>query len=121
MNSPFAHILRAAVEQIPGAIGGAFAAGDGEIVDSWVHADPTEWAIMTAHYGIVLSHIQSALLTFHYGEAELLMMSHEGTDILMHPVTEGYYALMAIDHPAPLGKAISALNDAAMALRVEMG
>lgn len=119
--TPFAEILRVAVQQTPGAIGGAFAAGDGEIVDSFVDADPTEWAIFTAHYGIVLAQVQSALLTFHYGEAELLMMSHEQTDILLHPVMEGYYALMAVDHPAPLGKAISALHRAAAELRKEMG
>lgn len=121
MTTPFANILRVAVEQTPGAIAGAFAAGDGEIVDLFIPSEPTDWAVLTAHYGIVLAHVQAALLTFHYGEAKMLTFSHTNTDILMHPVTAGYFALMAVGHPAPWGKAISALNRAATALRVEMG
>lgn len=121
MSTPFAAILRKAVERTPGALGSAFAARDGELVDVFVPSDVPEWDFFTAHYGILLSHVQSALRTFHYGEAELMMMSHSDTDVLLHPVIEGYYALMAVDHPAPLGKAISALDVAAKELRLEMG
>ncbi|MBT8492582.1 MAG: roadblock/LC7 domain-containing protein, partial [Deltaproteobacteria bacterium] len=61
MDSPFAAILQDALDKTPGAVGGAFAAWDGETVDFICDCDETEWLILTAHYGVVLSHVQSAL------------------------------------------------------------
>ena len=121
MSSAFSDILQGAVERIPGAIGGAFAASDGEIVDWFADGDPFEWAVMTAHYGVVLAHVQSALNTFHHGEAEIVLLAHEQLDILLHSVADGYYALLATTHPAPLGKAFNELASAAYKLRQEMG
>lgn len=119
--TPFSNILRGAVERTPGAIGGAFAAYDGELVDQFYQGDSDEWAIFTAHYGIVLSHVQSALNTWHYGEAELVMIEHANTDILLGAVLEGYYAMLAIDHPASLATAMREMSDAVIELRREMG
>lgn len=121
MRSAFAEILRTVVESIPGAVGGAFAAGDGEIVDAFAEGDPFEWAVLTAHYGVLMAHVQSALNTFHYGEAEILILAHDNLDILLHAVGEGYYTLVAARHPAPLALAFSSLENAADALRTEMG
>jgi len=121
MSSPFAHIMRSAVEAVPGAIGGAFAARDGETVDSFATEDPEQWALFTAHYGVVLKYIQSALNVFHYGEAEFMVVKHTTVDVLVHSVSEGYYALMAVESPAPLGLALHQLERAANQLRLEMG
>ena len=121
MKTPFARIIRDAVEAVPGAIGGAFAAHDGETVDSFAAHDDDDWAIFTAHYGVVLKFVQSALNVFHYGEAEFMMVTHETVDVLVHAVSEGYYALMAVQSPAPLGIALHELERAAEQLRVEMG
>lgn len=121
MISPFAVILRDAVATIPGAIGGAFAAADGEMVDSFASDDPDDWAILTAHYGVVLGHIQSALHTFHYGEAEWVLIDHADFHVLVRAVAEGYYALVALGGRAPLGAALDAMERAATALRQEMG
>lgn len=121
MRSPFATILRAAVETTPGAIGGAFAASDGEMVDSFATDDADEWAFLTAHYGVVLNHIQSALHTFHYGEAEWVLLDHADFHVLVRAVAQGYYALLAIGGQAPLGAALAAMEHAASALRQEMG
>lgn len=120
MNTPFADILRHAVEDTPGAVGGAFAACDGETVDFISEWERTEWAILTAHYGIVLSHVQSALHTFHFGEAELLVISHDEIDVLLQSVEDGYFALMVVERPASLGTAITALERATRELRKEM-
>ncbi len=120
MSSPFSHILERIVRRTPGAIGGAFAAGDGEMVDSFSESAADEWALITAHYGILLAHVQSALRTFHYGEAELIVMSHGKIDILMHTVAEGYYALIATRRPAPLARVIREMAVAAESLRREM-
>lgn len=121
MATPFAEILRAAVENTPSAIGGAFAASDGELVDFFSEQEPHEWAILTAHYGVLLAHVQSALNTCHYGEANLVMIEHTGINILVHSVDEGYYALMAVNQPAPMARAMRALERAARELKREMG
>jgi predicted regulator of Ras-like GTPase activity (Roadblock/LC7/MglB family) len=120
MATVFAAILRDAVESTPGAMGGAFAAADGETVDSFARVDGDDWAILTAHYGVVLAHVQAALHTFHYGEAELVLLSHERADILVSAVRDGYYALLAVERPSPLAGAIRQLRRAAAALRLEM-
>jgi hypothetical protein len=121
LGSPFADILRVAVERTPQTIGAAFAARDGEMVDYFALNDPNEWALITAHYGVVLSHVQAALHTCHYGEADIVLIENAELDIIVYPVDEGYYALMALTAPAPLAIAMSALEDAVVALRAEMG
>lgn len=121
MKTPFADILRIAVERTPRAFGGAFAASDGEMVDYFSESDPDEFAFITAHYGVIFRHVVSAFNTCHYGEASLLVIEHESIEILVRGVQEGYYALMAIDPPAPLAKAMLAMEDAVIALREEMG
>ncbi len=120
MGSPFADILRRAVEATPGAVGGAFAASDGEMVDYFARRDPLEWALLTAHYGVVLAQVQAALNTWHFGEAALLMIQHGQVSVLVQSVQEGYYALMAVGRPASLGPAMRALRQAADDLRREM-
>jgi hypothetical protein len=120
MSSPFSEILRSAVLATPGAVGGAFAAHDGETVDAFATGSAEEWALLTAHYGVILAHVQSALNTFHYGEAEFMVLSHRQVDILVHAVAEGYYALMAVGRPAPLAAALDILARAAAELRRKM-
>ena len=121
MASAFATIINAVVDRTPGAIGVAFAASDGELVDSVARVDDDEWALITAHYGVVLGHMQAALRTLHHGEAETVLITHGRVDILVHAVGEGYYALVAIQHPAQLARAMSVLAGAAADLKREMG
>jgi predicted regulator of Ras-like GTPase activity (Roadblock/LC7/MglB family) len=121
-ETPFGAILRGAVEQIPGAIGGTLAAGDGETVDyvvgdGWQRA---EWELLTAHHGILLAHVRAALRTFHYGDPELLVVSHRDMHVLLREVADGYFALIAIDDPAGLGAATHLLGEAASKLREQI-
>lgn len=118
--TPFARILARAVAHVPGAIGGAFAAADGEMVDCVAAGDSTELAILTAHYGVILSHLEAWLGTKHYGGAEYFVVEHRNLDVLVHTVDDGYYALLAVPPPAPLGRALGALATAARELRQEM-
>lgn len=118
--TPFRAILREAVQRTPGAVGGAFAAADGETVDAFSRWEHGEWAILTAHFGVVLAHVQSALHTFHYGEAELVVITHRHMSLLIRAVSEGYYALIAVEPPAPLGRAMASLERASGLLREEM-
>lgn len=121
LGSPFSVMLQTAVESTPQAIGAAFAASDGEMVDYFSLTDPDEWALITAHYGVVLRHVQSALNTCHYGEANVVLIEHRDLEILVHAVSEGYYALLAVKAPAQLAMAMNALGQAVVALREEMG
>ena len=121
MATPFAEILRIAVERTPRAVGGAFAAADGEMVDWFASGDPVEWALLTAHYGVVLANLEAALGALHYGGPEFFVVEHARLDILVHIVHDGYYALLAVEPPAPLATALTALRQAASELRKEMG
>jgi predicted regulator of Ras-like GTPase activity (Roadblock/LC7/MglB family) len=120
MSSPFAEILRAAVDQTPGAIGGAFADRDGETVDYVTEWERADWEITTAHFGIVMHHVQSALHTFHFGEAELVLVCMRDIDIVIQSVSDGYYAMLALARPRSLALAMTSLTRASEMLRREM-
>jgi hypothetical protein len=121
-DTPFAAILRQTVEQLPGAIGGTLAAGDGETVDYHVRGGwrRTDWELLTAHHGILFRHIRAWLHTRHYGDAEMLVVSHRELHVLLREVGEGYFALLAIDDAAEIMSASRLLCEAAVQLRAEM-
>lgn len=119
-NSPFGEIMRRAVEATPGAIGGAFADEQGEMIDGFTIRDADEWALITAHYGIVLSQLHAALGTLHFGGPEYFIAQHVWLDVVVHAVDGGYYALLAVLEPAPIGHALRSLRRAAVELHKEM-
>jgi hypothetical protein len=118
--SPFGAILRRAVQATPRAIGGAFADAQGEMIDGYTTRNAHEWALITAHYGIVLAQLHAAFGTWHFGGPEYFIAQHEQLDIVVHSVAGGYYALMAVTEPAPLARALISLREAAQALHREM-
>ena len=118
--TPFARILHRVVDRTPGAIGGAFAASDGEMVDFVAKGDPTELAIITAHYGVILANLEALLDTQHFGGAQYFVIETSWFDVLVHAVLDGYYALIAMPPPAPLAVALDVLHAAAVELRREM-
>lgn len=118
--TPFGSILQRAVQATPHAIGGAFADKDGEMVDSFAIIDPHEWAVLTAHYGVVLSQLTAAFGTWHFGGPEYFIAEHKQLEVVVHIVDAGYYALLAVNKQAPLAIALENLRAAATALRKEM-
>ena len=118
--TPFAAILQRCVQATPNAIGGAFADPEGEMVDSFAVIDAHEWAVLTAHYGIVMAHITSAFGTWHFGGPEYFIVQHRELEIVVCAVDAGYYALMALKEPANLGFALQQLHVAAVELKREM-
>lgn len=120
MASTFQRILQQAVEQAPGAIGGAFSAFDGELVDA--HGVPSiEWDLFAAHFGVVLQGIQAALHTLHFGDAEHVILEHRTLDVLIMPVSDGYYLVLATQAPMAIAQALHHGKRATALLRVEMG
>ena len=118
--TPFGAILKRAVESTPGAIGGAFADADGEMIDGFTTRDADDWALLTAHYGIVLAHLHAAFGTWHFGGPEYFIAQHHVLDIVVHAVPGGYYAILAVNEPAPLARALHSLRQAAIELHREM-
>jgi len=119
--TPFADILRRAVEDTPGALGGAFADRFGELVDSFNNTyKPEDWALLTAHYGVVLRHLAAAFGTWHYGGPEFFIAEHDTLGVVVHTVHDGYYALIAMKSPAQIAAALQSLHRAAGQLRREM-
>jgi hypothetical protein len=118
--TPFGAILMRAVQATPGAIGGAFADSQGEMIDNFTTRDAQEWALLTAHYGVVLSQLHAAFGTWHFGGPEYFIAQHAVLDIVVHAVDGGYYTLLAVIAPAPLGHALRHLREAARALHREM-
>jgi hypothetical protein len=118
--TPFLRILRCAVDNTPGAIGGAFAAADGEMVDAYTDGDSEQWAIVTAHYGVVLRHMECAFGTWHFGGTRYFIAQHARLDVMVHTVAGGYFALLACRPPSPLRRAIASLEIAAANLAREM-
>lgn len=118
--TPFKEILRRAVEATPGAIGGAFADAEGEMVDYFAEYDPHEWAVLTAHYGVVLSQLHAAFSLWHYGAPEYFMVQHAKLGVVVHAVEGGYYALMAVSDPARVTFALTTLSRSVAELQREM-
>jgi hypothetical protein len=119
-GTAFGAILRRAVDATPGAIGGGFADDQGEMIDGYTTRAPDDWALITAHYGVVLSQIHAALGTWHFGSPEYFIAQHALLDVVVHSVAGGYYALLAVREPAPLGHALRSLRQAARELHREM-
>jgi hypothetical protein len=109
------------VQATPGAIGGAFADSQGEMVDSYAAYDAHEWAVLTAHFGVVLAQLHRWLGTRHFGGPEYFISQHARLDVIVHAIPGGYYALLAVAKPTPpLGFALVRLREAALALEAEM-
>ncbi len=105
----FGDIMRTAVETTPGAVGGAFADSEGEMVDGFSTLDKHEWAVLTAHYGVVLSHLHSCFNTWHYGGPEYFIAQHAKVDVIVHTIAHGYFALLALEEHEGSGQLAAGL------------
>ena len=85
-----------------------------------IAAEKPDLAILTAHYGVILASVEALLNTQHFGGAQYFVIENHRLDIVIHTVDDGYYAMLAVPPPAPLGCAIGALRQAALELRKEM-
>ena len=113
--------MTTAVLSVPGAVGGAFAASDGETVDGFAgEQTPYEWALVTAHFGVIFSMIQRSTKKNFSSFAKSVVIRLSEYDIVLKSVEDGYYAIMALQGTGQIGSAIKALNIASIALKKEM-
>jgi predicted regulator of Ras-like GTPase activity (Roadblock/LC7/MglB family) len=120
VSTAFTPILQRAVERIPGAMGAIFADWDGEAVDHFSHADRFDMLVLTAHLGIILSHVQRAMRLFHYGEAQEIVLLQQKMDLIVRSVGQGYYMVLVATGGVHLATALREVSVAAGALRQEM-
>ena len=120
MRTTFTTILEEAVHRVAGAMGAIFAAYDGEAVDLVATEDKYEMAVLGAQYGVILSHVQSAIKLFHFGLVYEIVVSHAQMDLLVRTVAEGYYVVLAVKGRSHLASAMRETARAAAALRLEM-
>lgn len=131
--TPFRAILRRTVEHVPNAVGGSFADADGEMVDAYTDRyDSHEWAVLTAHYGVVLNHLEAMFGMWHFGGPQHVFIQHDKLDVLIHVVEGGYFALFAARRSEPataetraadgdaLIGALGCVREAVTALKKEM-
>jgi hypothetical protein len=126
--TPFGEIMRRVVETTPGAVGGAFADPQGEMVDSFAKTHSAhDWAVLTAHYGVILAHLHNVFGIWHFGGLQFFVAQHASLGIVVHTVEGGYYALLAVkDSNAIEGvtdratRAVLSLREAVVALEKEM-
>lgn len=125
--TPFGEIMKRAVEATPGAVGGSFADPTGEMVDGFAKSyNSNDWAILTAHYGVILAHLHAAFGIWHFGGPEYFVAQHQSLGIVVHALEGGYYALLAVDRKNQktdddfAQPALASLRDAAHALHREM-
>jgi hypothetical protein len=116
----FAQILKTAVEMPPVAIGGAFADSQGEMVDSYSTMGTHDWAVLTAHYGVVMAQLCDAFGTLHYGGAEFFIARHDHIEVIAHIVEAGYYVLFAFRESPEIERLLDRVRAAAMLLKKEM-
>jgi hypothetical protein len=120
VTTAFTPILRRAVDETPNAVGGSFAARDGEMVEAVAKGDPMEWALLTAHYGVILAQLETAFGTLHFGGTEYFVAHNQRLSVIVHTVEAGYFALLAVEPPAPIAVALESLRTAVVRLREEM-
>jgi predicted regulator of Ras-like GTPase activity (Roadblock/LC7/MglB family) len=120
VNTPFSSILEDVVKASPNAIGGAFAASDGEMVDAFSTMNATDFAIITAHYGVVMALLKSAFGTWHFGWPEYFYAQFKMLDVIVHEVDAGYFALVAYSSPPEIGNALEHVKVACTRLKKEM-
>ena len=121
MSTSFTPILQRAVESTPGAWGAIFADAEGEAVDSWSTEEQASLPLIGAHYGIVLARIQKMLHLFHFGEAQQLRVACQRMELLVHVLTEGYFAVLVADRGLHLATALRVLETTSDELQREMG
>ena len=118
--TPFAAILQRAVEGVPPALGCAFADSQGEMVDSFTYMPAHDWAVLTAHYGVVMGQLIAAFGTLHFGGAEYFVARHARIEVIVHVVEAGYFTLLAFSEHTDLDFALERARIASVELKREM-
>lgn len=117
---PFKDILKNMLTQLPGAEGAIIADWEGEAVDQVAYVDDFEIKILGAHKGIILTRLRDALQRLDGGEIEEVLIYFSRSTVLITPLNEDYFLVLAVKSKVLTAKAASVMRRCAAQLRREI-
>ncbi|NCO52802.1 MAG: roadblock/LC7 domain-containing protein [Deltaproteobacteria bacterium] len=117
---PFKEILEDMLSQLPGAEGAIIADWEGEAVDQVARIDDFEMKILGAHKGIILTRLRDALQRVDGGEIEEVLIHFARTTVLITPLNEDYFLVLALASKVLTARAASVMRRCAAQLRREI-
>ncbi len=118
---PFNYMLTNLLVDVPEAVGAIFLDDEGEAVE-WVtrHNDPFDLKVEGAYHSIFVRRLATISAGSKIGKLKHYIIKGEALTALTHPLPDGYYLLLIMDRPGPLGKAVYHLEHAAEVLAKEL-
>lgn len=120
-ETAFSAILERLVTATPGAVGAAFADGEGEAVDYYGDGDPMDLMLAAAHMGILLNGLEEVRQRLGVGPLVELWVTAEEGQYVTRPIGQGYQVTVVLARVATIPKLGRALERAAVELRLEAG
>jgi len=118
---PFKKIMGNLVDSIPGATGSIFLDWEGESVDQYaVGNDTYHLKVLGAHKGVILNLIGNAQKAAEESTIECVSIKMKNFSVIMAPVNEGYFVVLALKPDSSISKARYGIRHAARALKSEM-
>lgn len=119
--TPFGEILGEVVQKIPGALGAIFVDWEGEAVDMTPpHHQALALELMGAHWSIIYYQARAALARAHQEAPREVMLRFGRQLIVIRRITDDYLAILALDRPTHLARAMELMRRASAELRREM-
>ena len=118
---PFKKIMGNLVNSTPGATGAIFLDWEGESVDQYAaENDGYHLKVLGAHKGVILNLIENAQKTAEKSTIECVSIKMKNFSVIMAPVKEGYFVVLAITPDSSISRARYGIRNAAKALKSEM-
>ena len=102
---PFKALLKPLMEHLPGAQGAIIVDWEGEAVDQIGSMDEYELKVIGAHKGVILQNIRATAGRLNQGSLLELVITTSAVQILVMPVTQDYFLVLALDRTDHLGRA----------------
>lgn len=118
---PLKAILQDLVDGVPGSLGAIFADWEGEAVEHVARMDDFQLKVMGAHQGIILENLRQAASRLGKGPVQEVVIQARAMSILVTPVTDEYFVVLALEGDALVARARPAIRFCCDRLRTEIG
>lgn len=112
----FKHELKILVERVEGARGAILVDSDGERIDSYAQEGGLDLEWLGARYGITIKNTLKAVQMLGEGEVQEFILEQDGGKLLIAPIYEGFFVLLAMAPEGNLGQGRFELKKAAFHL-----
>jgi predicted regulator of Ras-like GTPase activity (Roadblock/LC7/MglB family) len=101
----YSEALEALLKSVRGAEAAILLDADGEIV---VEAGPKHerYRLIGAYQGLILGKVGPITERYQMGPLDYLLRRHEGGTVLLRPLKDGYYFVVALTEGTPIGQCI---------------